>query len=84
MTRIRVGALKDRLSETLRAVENGASVIVTDRERPIALLSPILDEEGVTLLPATQPFTKVRDRKISKLRGPIDSLALLRAERGTR
>jgi antitoxin (DNA-binding transcriptional repressor) of toxin-antitoxin stability system len=84
MTRIRVGALKDRLSETLRAVEKGASVIVTDRDRPIAYLSPVPEEEGVTLLPATRPFAPIRDRKITKVRGRVDSLALLRAERGAR
>lgn len=59
-------------------------MIVTDRDRPIACMSPIFDEEGVTLLPATHPFTDVRDLKIAKVRGRVDSLALLRAERGAR
>jgi prevent-host-death family protein len=32
--------LKNRLSEVLRRVREGASVIITDRNRPIALLLP--------------------------------------------
>ncbi len=84
MTRIRVGALKDRLSETLRAVENGASVIVTDRNRPIACIIPIPDEETATIVPRARPFATVLRRRIAKTAARIDSLALLRAERGSR
>ena len=69
MTRIRVGALEHRLAEVLC---------------PIARPSPMPEEDGITVLPATRRFAAIRDRKIAKVRGRVDSLALLRAERGAR
>lgn len=41
MKHIKIAGLKDRLSEHLRAVEKGAEVDVTDRDRPIARIVPI-------------------------------------------
>jgi hypothetical protein len=73
MTRMRVGVLEERLSATLHAVDR--------RGCPSCVLE---EEEEVTVLPATRPFAPIRDRNIPELRGCVDSLALLRAERGTR
>jgi prevent-host-death family protein len=84
MNRIRIAALKDRLSETLRRVEAGESIVVTDRERPIATLSPIGSEDAALVLPRERPFSAVRRRRFGPTRRRVDSLALLRAERGER
>ena len=41
MKRVGVAELKDQLSKHLRAVEAGAEVEVTDRDRPIARIVPV-------------------------------------------
>jgi prevent-host-death family protein len=43
MTRVGVRELRQRASELLRLVERGETVEITDRGRPVALLSPIPD-----------------------------------------
>jgi len=81
---MKIAALKDNLSATLRRVEAGEEVVVTDRDRPIAVLSPVEDEEGLTITPAKYPFSTIRDKKFPKTRRPVDSLRALLAERGNR
>ena len=41
MKQVKIAELKDCLSEHLRAVENGAEVVVMDRNRPIAQIVPL-------------------------------------------
>ena len=41
MTRVGVRELRQRASELLRLVEQGETIEVTDRGRPVALLTPI-------------------------------------------
>lgn len=48
MNAVSVRDLKNRLSEYLRRVQAGHAVLVTDRGRPVAKLSP-LDDEDLTL-----------------------------------
>ncbi|MFO0684044.1 MAG: type II toxin-antitoxin system Phd/YefM family antitoxin [Sandaracinus sp.] len=84
MRSIKIAALKDDLSRTLRSVERGATITVTDRDRPVALLVPVIDEDGVEVRAADRPFAEVRRRRFAPTRRPMDSLAALRAERGTR
>lgn len=84
MRAVKIAALKDGLSATLRAVQRGESVVVTDRDRPVATLSPILDDDGVTVLPPTRPFASLRRRRYAKTRRRVDSTAWLAAERGDR
>lgn len=84
MRSVKIAVLKDTLSATLRRVEGGEAVVVTDRDRPIALLSPVLDEDGVTIVPARRPFAEVRDRLPPKPTRRTDSLSALREERGQR
>ena len=47
MTRVGVRELRQRASELLRLVEQGETIEVTDRGRPVALLTPV--PEGSTL-----------------------------------
>lgn len=41
MTRVGVRELRQRASELLRLVEQGETIEVTDRGRPVALLTPV-------------------------------------------
>ncbi|MCU1463275.1 MAG: hypothetical protein JWO37_3350 [Acidimicrobiales bacterium] len=43
MTRVGVRELRQRASELLRLVEQGETIEVTDRGRPVALLTPLPD-----------------------------------------
>jgi prevent-host-death family protein len=86
MKAIKIAELKDRLSEHLRAVERGAEVVVTDRDRPIARIVPFPGgQPTATIEPAKVPFSVVRSRKRPKpARWTVGSLALLSVERGDR
>jgi len=81
MKTVRIAELKDNLSRYLRAAEKGSSVVVTDRDRPVAQIVPIVAEEGIDVLPASQPFSAVRQRRYRRTRLAVESLSLLLAER---
>lgn len=84
MKSVKIAELKDRLSEHLRAVEQGAEVIVTDRNRPIARIVPVAASAGLELMPSAVPFETVRKRKWPPARWHIESAQLLDAERTDR
>ena len=46
MTTVGIGELKHRLSEYLGRVKRGERVFVTDRGRPVAVISPPANAEG--------------------------------------
>jgi prevent-host-death family protein len=48
MNRVGVRELKGRLSECLRRVARGERIIVTDRGRPVAVLSPATESSEVS------------------------------------
>jgi prevent-host-death family protein len=52
MTTIGIRELRQRASEYLRRVEAGETLEVTDRGRPIALLTPIPDADALAQLRA--------------------------------
>lgn len=85
MMRVKIATLKDHLSEYLRAVQAGAEVVVTDRDRQIARISPMPDP-GVRLdlVPAREPFDAVRDRTRIPAGWSIPSTDVLLEERGDR
>jgi prevent-host-death family protein len=81
MSDVGIADLKARLSEHLRAVRNGGSLTVLDRNTPIARIVPY----------ATQPLEirkatrRVRDLKLpSKTAKRTDSVALLVEDRRRR
>ncbi len=53
MTRVAVRELRQRASELLRLVESGETVEITDRGRPVAVLSPIPDRGPIEQLRVT-------------------------------
>ncbi len=76
--------LKDSLSRHLRAVEAGGEVEVTDRDRAIARIVPVGRRDEVRIRPALRPFASIRDRRYPPLERSVDSMTLLREERGDR
>lgn len=85
MKTVKIAELKDRLSEHLRAVENGAEVLVTDRNRPIARIVPLAkDRKGIRILPASRSFKSVRSRRHKAAGWKVSSTALLLEERTER
>ncbi len=84
MKAVKIAALKDTLSKTLRAVESGESIMVTDRSRPVAMLIPVESEDGVTVVARQRPFLSLRHKKFPTTRRRTNSLALLLLERGRR
>jgi prevent-host-death family protein len=82
MTTVKIADLKDHLSAHLRAVEAGAEIVVTDRNRPIARIVPIAQPTpGVTLKPPTRDFAEVRDLARTPITWSISSTELLLEER---
>lgn len=66
MTSIGIRELRQRASEYLRRVEAGETIEVTDRGRPVALLSPI---------PEVSPLERMRAAgEIDEATGTIDDL----------
>ena len=53
MTSVGVRALRQRASELLRLVEQGETVEITDRGRPVALLIPLPEGSPLDALSAT-------------------------------
>jgi prevent-host-death family protein len=86
MKSVKIATLKDELSMHVRAVERGASYIVTDRNRPVAQLIPLPSsaEESCEIVPASKPFAVARARRFKTTQKVFDSLALLQQERGSR
>jgi len=82
MTTVKIADLKDHLSAHLRAVEAGAEIVVTDRNRPIARIVPVAQPTpGVTIRPPTREFAEVRDRVRTPVEWSISSSELLLEER---
>lgn len=48
MIRVSISRLKDQLSAYLKKVEAGQTVVVTDRDRPVARLEPIGPGDSVS------------------------------------
>lgn len=52
MTSVGVRELRQRASDLLRLVEAGETVEITDRGRPVAVLAPLPDVDGLEMLRA--------------------------------
>jgi prevent-host-death family protein len=85
MKRVKIAELKDQLSKYLRAVEGGAEVEVTDRDRPIARIVPIgEDDRRVALIPPKRPFASIRSKRHRPARWRASSTQMLLEERQRR
>jgi len=75
MVSVGVRELRQRASELLRRVEAGETIEITDRGRPVAMLSP---------LPAGSPLERLRAAgEIDEATGSIDDLPPPLPVRGT-
>lgn len=90
--KVSVRELKDRLSEHLRAVKGGESIVVTSHDKPIARLSPVPSEsasgiermldQGIARWNGKKPGGAGRRRPV-KLRGSGKTMAeMVLADRG--
>ena len=82
MKTVRIAELKSRLSEYLRAVRNGETIAVLDRETPVAQLVPVRERRALRIRkPAAgrPPPNRVKLPKPLKL--DIDIVDLLLEER---
>lgn len=82
MKQVRIAELKSRLSEYIRAVRNGETIAVLDRDTPVARIVPI--REGITLnvrqpAPGTPAPNRVKLPKPLQL--DLDIVDLLLEER---
>jgi len=84
MKRVGIAELKDHLSEHLRAVEKGAEIEVTDRDRPIVRLIPATKRPRPSILAAQRPFAELRRKKFRPANWGVSSLELLLQERKER
>lgn len=85
MRQVKIAELKNRLSEHLRAVENGAEVVVMDRNRPIARIVPLpLPGRRIRLLQPSRNFPDIRDRRRTRAGWQVTSTELLLEERRDR
>lgn len=71
MTSVGIRELRQRASELLRRVEAGETFEVTDRGRPVALLSPCPAVEGLDRLRADGDVAAARD-ELETLAEPIE------------
>lgn len=66
MTSVGIRELRQRASELLRRVENGETIEITDRGRPVAILSP---------LPEGSPLDRLRRAgEVDTATGQLDDL----------
>ena len=82
MKQVRIAALKARLSEYLRAVRNGETIAVLDRETPVAHIIPVRQSRALRVrkpAPGALPLHRVPLPKPAKLK--IDIVDLLLEER---
>ncbi len=82
MKEVRIAELKSRLSEYLRAVRNGETISVLDRDTPIAQIIPVRERVALRIrkpAPGTPPPNRVRLPEPLKLH--VDVVDVLLEER---
>jgi prevent-host-death family protein len=82
MTEVNIAELKAHLSEHLRRVRRGGSVLVLDRQTPVARIVPVEEpaRDGLPGLPPSQPLRSFRVPS-KPLVADEDIAAALQAER---
>jgi prevent-host-death family protein len=85
MKRVKIAELKNQLSRHLRAVERGAEIEVTDRDRPIARIVPIRAKSpGEQIRPPEIEIESLRRRRPRPARWSGSSLRFLLEDRRSR
>lgn len=85
MKTAKISELKARLSAYLAEVRRGETVIVCDRNTPVARLVPYEEErDGFSIEGPTRPLSELKKVRGVKLKRPTDVLRLLRESRDER
>ena len=84
MKRAKVSELKARLSSYLSDVRGGATIVVCDRNTPIARLVPTDTDDGLQIREPTRPVKDLKRIKGVRPDGPVDPLRILRDDRDRR
>ncbi len=84
MKRVGIAELKNNLSRHLREVEGGASLEITDHDRPVAHVVPVRRRSRLVIKEPMRAFAEVAVRTYQRLDLPISSTELLRRDRDTR
>lgn len=85
MKRTKVADLKAHLSSYLADVRAGASVLVCDRNTPVARLVPYEQpDDGFVVREARRPIEDLRKVRGVKLRRKVDVVQQLRSDRDQR
>lgn len=85
MTQVGIAELKANLSSFLRRVRRGESVIVLDRDTPVARIVPLKPDNGLEIIPAEEPSPDFF--KVAPANAPppdIDIVELLLEDRARR
>lgn len=83
MTSVGIAQLKAHLSRYVRSIRRGETVVVLDRNEPVARIVPFRSEQ--TILPIRQPLKPLQDFVLPQpVSTPVDSLAALLEERRDR
>ncbi len=80
MQTINISSLKARLSACLQKVKAGETIVVLDRDTPVARLVPYRKSPGIYKLPLRPVRGKLVDLKL-KIRLPIDPAEVIRRDR---
>lgn len=81
MKRVKISELKAHLSEYLREVGAGETIVVCDRDRPVASLGPWPGHtRGLATRPATRPVSDLSKVKGIRPNGTVDIIELLDRE----
>ncbi|MGH9418270.1 MAG: type II toxin-antitoxin system Phd/YefM family antitoxin [Terriglobales bacterium] len=85
MKRVRIAELKAHLSQYLRAAQRGQTIVVVDRETPIARLVPLERSPAIEIIPPTDPTRNFWQVPPSTAPPPkIDVVELLLEDRARR
>ncbi len=86
MKKVRIAELKSRLSEHLRAVKRGETVVILERESPIARITPLKPEPSPLVIRrrSARAIPPGRIPLPAPLKLTTDVVALLMEERGSR
>ena len=83
MTNVGIAQLKAHLSRYVRSIRRGETVVVLDRNEPVARIVPYQSEQ--TILSIRQPLKPLQDLTLPlPVRAPVDSLSALLEERRDR
>ena len=82
MTEVGIAQLKAHLSRYVRGVRRGETVVVLDRNEPVARIVPFQSQE--TILPVRGPLQPLRGYAPPPLHPAVDSLPALLEERRDR